>query len=375
MAEKFSLKDHLFNRDTVGYLAGLFAAADRGFPRDRFIDDAVAAFPSLELKARIAHMADVLSTCLPSDFGAAADLIEASLPPPLDPSRTDDDFGHFIFAPLGDYVVMHGLERHFARAMQAIEALTQRFSMEFAIRPFLNRWPDETMAILTVWADHPSYHVRRLVSEGTRARLPWAGRIDIGSDRTLPLLHRLYADPARFVTRSVANHLNDIAKADPDLAVATIARWSAEGRQGPDEMNWIARHALRTLVKDGHGPALAQLGYAQGADIRVARLALAATRLPIGGVLEFTVQLVAPRDCRAVVDYRIDFARPAGRRGQKVFKLKSLPLSGGLEMALTKRHPLKDGATTFTLHPGRHCLSVQVNGLILAEAAFDLTPA
>ncbi len=373
MAEAFSLKDHLFNAGTVAYLADLFRAADPAFPRDRFVTEAVAAFPALELKARIAHLADLLVGMLPEDFPAAADLIEAALPPPLDPTRTDDDFGRFIFAPLGDYVVARGLEGHFDRSMQVIEALTQRFSMEFAIRPFLNRWPDRTLEVLAGWADHPHYHVRRLVSEGTRPRLPWSGRVAIRPDQSIPLLDRLFADSTRFVTRSVANHLNDIAKTDPGLAVSTVARWRAEDRQGAQEMDWMARHALRTLVKDGDDAALALLGYARDAAIEVTRLALARTPVPIGGVLEFTLVLKAQADCRAIVDYRLDFARPNGKRGQKVFKLKSLHLIGGVPVTLTKRHPLKGDATTFTLHPGLHRLAVQVNGVIAAEAEFDLT--
>ena len=96
MAEAFSLKDHLFNADTVGYLADLFLAADPAFPSGRFVTKAVATFPELELKARIAHIAEVLGDCLPAGFPAAADLIEAALPPPLDPSLTDDDFGRFV---------------------------------------------------------------------------------------------------------------------------------------------------------------------------------------------------------------------------------------------------------------------------------------
>ena len=375
MAEKFSLKDELFNPATVEYLAGLLAAADPAFPHERFVAEVLAPFPSLELKERIAHIAAVLEKYLPGDFPAAADLIERALPPPLDPTRTDDDFGRFIFAPFGEYVVSQGLEKHFSRSMRTLEALTQRFSMEFAIRPFLNRWPDETLEILAGWTGHPHYHVRRLVSEGTRPRLPWSGRIAIGADRTLPLLDRLYPDRARFVTRSVANHLNDIAKTDPDLAVSTVGRWMAEGRQAPDEMAWIARHALRTLVKDGHEPALSLLGYSRQAGVRVMALALEAASVPIGGVLAFSVELRAEADTRAVVDYRLDYARSNGKRGQKIFKLKAVELTGGETVTLAKRRLLKGDATTFTLYPGLHLLAIQVNGVIAAEASFDVTPA
>ncbi|MFN0116342.1 MAG: hypothetical protein ACKVPY_16850 [Paracoccaceae bacterium] len=373
MAEAFSLKDALFNAGTVGTLSSRFAAADPGFPRTAFEAEVLAAFPSLELKLRIAHIAAVLDRILPQDFDAAADLIERALPPPLDPGKSDDDFGSFIFAPLGEVVVTRGLEAHFDRSMRALLALTQRFSMEFAIRPFLNRWPDRTLAVLSDWADHPHYHVRRLVSEGTRPRLPWGIGVGLAPGRTLPLLDRLHADPTRYVTRSVANHLNDIAKNHPALAVAAVERWRAQGRQDAGELGWMAGHALRTLVKNGHIPALRLLGFTPGEGVRVLRLRLDSAAVPAGGVLGFEVDLVAEADTRAVVDYRIDFARPGGKRAVKVFRLAPCDLLAGHTLTLAKRRRLLADATTYTLCPGRHGLAIGVNGKVLAEAPFEVT--
>lgn len=374
MAEKFSLKDHLFNADTVGCLAGLLAAADPGFDAQAFQTKVLAPFPTLELKQRITHIAAVLAEFLPADFSAAADLIEAALPPPLDPTKTDDDFGQFFFAPLGEYVVAHGLEEHFARSMVVLQAVTQRFSMEYAIRPFLNRWPDQTLEILAEWARHPHYHVRRLVSEGTRPKLPWGMKIHVAPDRTMPFLDILHADPTRFVTRSVANHLNDITKINNTMALSAVSRWQAKGLQDPKEMAWIAKHALRGLVKAGDPAALGLLGYKTDVGV-TASIQFEEDSVPIGETLAFTVDLTAAQDLPAIVDYRLDFARPGRKAGSKVFKLKTCDLPGGKAMSLTKRHPLKGDATTFTLHPGQHTVSVQVNGTIVAEADFTLTAA
>lgn len=97
--------------------------------------------------------------------------------------------------------------------------------MEFYIRPFLNRWPDETLARLSLWAQDENYHVRRLVSEGTRPRLPWAKSVTLTQEQTIPFLDALHADIARFVTRSVANHMNDISKINADTVVSLLADW------------------------------------------------------------------------------------------------------------------------------------------------------
>lgn len=374
MAEAFSLKDHLFNADTVGRLASEFAAALPGFDAARFHAEVMAGLPDRALMERMEWIADCLAPQLASDFPTMAKQLQAAMPPALDPSRRDDDFGHFIHAMPGILAVRHGLEHHRECALDLIHAATQRFSMEFYIRSFLNRWPEETLARLELWAGDENYHVRRLVSEGTRPRLPWARAVSLTPAQTLPLLARLHADPTRYVTRSVANHLNDIARHDSDLVVATLQDWAAGGRQGAQEMAWITRHALRVLVKQGHRGALGLLGYRDDVPIR-ADLRLAAGEVRIGDVLEITCDLHAEQSLPVMVDYRIRFARPGGKQAEKVFKLKATKLAAGKTLQVATRHRFKGNATTFRLHPGPHRVTLQVNGRDVAEVSFDLLPA
>tara|TARA_R110002049_G_scaffold23545_3_gene83304 strand:+ start:21227 stop:22345 length:1119 start_codon:yes stop_codon:yes gene_type:complete len=371
MAEKFSLKDHLFNPQSVGRLAGEYAAALPGFDAARFEAEALAGFPSRELMARMEWMADCLQGQLAEDFPTMAAQLHAAMPAPLDPARRDDDFGHFIHAMPGILAMRHGLEDHRDRALDLLYNATQRFSMEFYIRAFLNRWPDETLARMRDWAADDNYHVRRLVSEGTRPKLPWARAVSLRVDQTLPLLERLHADGTRYVTRSVANHLNDIAKTQPDLVVDTLRGWAEAGRQDAREMAWMTRHALRVLVKQGHAGALALLGYRGDVPVK-AELRLGARAVQIGDVLEITCTLRADQALPVMVDYRIRFARPGGKQADKVFKLKVADLAAGKALTLSKRHRLKGDATTFTLHPGAHSVVLQVNGVDVAEADFAL---
>lgn len=369
MAGGFSLKDELFNAETVGRLASGFRTADPGFDPD-FEARVLSRFPELELKQRIDWIADCLIEALPVPFPDMAARITAALPPPLDPTRTDDDFGSFIYAPLGEVAVKRGLEDHRDLSLDLIETLTQRFSMEFAIRPFLNRWPEETMARLADWADHPSYHVRRLVSEGSRPRLPWGIGIPLPPGTALPLLDRLHADPARFVTRSVANHLNDISKHDPALVVDALTRWQTAGRQRPEELAWMTRHALRDLVKKGDPGAMALLGYRMDVPI-TADLSLPATAR-IGESFDLRATLTAGEDLPVLVDYAIAFIRPSGIR-RKVHKLTTATLTAGAPLTLTKRHKLPASATTYSLHPGPHEVELLVNGRVRATAVVTLT--
>ncbi|MEL6684897.1 MAG: hypothetical protein AAFQ00_06370, partial [Pseudomonadota bacterium] len=252
MATTFSLNDQLFNPTTVGRLGQHFEEVGV-FSSGPFVQEVLGQMGPLALKERINLIAQVLAAHLPSDFPDACNAILRALPPPLDPNLTDDDFGHFIYAPLGVYVENHGLDGHVALSLDMLAALTQRFSMEFSIRVFLNRWPDAVLARMQDdWVHHEHYHVRRLVSEGTRPKLPWGQSIGLTPAQTLPLLDQLHADRTRFVTRSVANHLNDITKSDPDAVIDRLSAWQKTGAQSDKELTWMRKHALRGLIKAGH---------------------------------------------------------------------------------------------------------------------------
>ncbi|MEM9576095.1 MAG: hypothetical protein AAF999_03670 [Pseudomonadota bacterium] len=372
MAERFSLKDHLFNAVTIGQLAQEYASADAGFDPKRFRNEVLAGFAERELLARLDWIADCLELQLSQDFNVMADQLEAAMPPILDPARTDDDFGHFIHAVPGILAVRHGLEHHRTRAMELLYNATQRFSMEFYIRPFLNRWPDETLADLSGWAGDPNYHVRRLVSEGTRPKLPWAKAVSLTPEQTLPLLNALHSDKTRYVTRSVANHLNDLSKTAPENVLATFEQWEDARLQTAKELDWMKRHALRTLIKAGDSRAMTALGFRGDVPVE-AEITLANKEVRIGDALRFSCAITSKTPLPVLLDYRIHFARPDGRAGSKVFKLKQGETTPEEPFTVTKAHKIKADATTFTWYPGEHRLVLQVNGVDRDEVRFTVT--
>ncbi len=373
--ERFSLKDHLFNAESLGDLAAEYAAGIPGFDADEFLAEVLPGLQGRELLERLDWIADCIEHRLAGDFPTMADQLVSAMPPPLDPALSDDDFGRFIHAVPGILAVRHGLEDHRDRALDLLEEATKRFSMEFYIRPFLNRWPGETLVRLETWAGHDNYHVRRLVSEGTRPRLPWAKKVEIDPLTPLPLLNQLHADPTRYVTRSVANHMNDISKLHPDHVLETLAAWKKAARQDPKELAWMTRHALRTLIKDGHPGAMEMLGYRADADITLEALTLTPDPVSIGGKAVLEITLSAAEPTPVLVDYLLWFHRPNGAEASKVFKLKQAEITAGAPLLLKKTHVFKGNATTFTLHPGPHKISVQVNGRILGDLDFTLAPA
>lgn len=371
--KRFFLKDHLFNEVKVKKLAKDIKAVYPAFKDKELVRSVVAEFPQLELMQRIAHISAKLREYLPQDYQEALKVLVSSLPAPCDPTLSDDDFGEFIYAPYGHLVSEYGCERRYLKeSLEAIKEITQRFSCEWAIRNFLNTFPKETLAELKRWTKDSHYHVRRLVSEGTRPNLPWAKKVKITHTDTLPLLELLYSDKTRYVTRSVANHLNDIAKAGPLLVVETLKRWQASGKQSEDEMKFITKHALRTLVKQGNKDALALLGHGS-TKVVLESFVIETPKVKIGESLQFSCVLQStdktPQDF--IVDYIIDFKKSNGTHAQKVHKLKMVQLRPKEKVMLTKKHPLRV-MTTRTLYPGEHKVTLQVNGKTFDTHSFLL---
>jgi len=371
MGKGDSLADQLFNETSLHMLADGFEKAGV-FTAKPFVADVSRAFPSLALKERINHIAEHLSKVLPPDFLAAKNAIEAAIPPPLDPLKTDNDFGHFIYATLGVFVENHGLAEHFESSLDLLEQITQRFSMEFSLRAFLNHNPAATLDRARAWTQHESYHVRRLASEGTRPKLPWGQNVGLSIDDTLPILDALHDDPTRFVTRSVSNHLNDISKIEPSAVISQLDKWRKSAKQSAPELTWMRKHALRTLVKSGHAGAMAHLGYSPNTPISGVKVSIP-NSLSFGIkpliICEFTPETNAP----LIVDYVIDFVKSNGKTAPKTFKMKVLDVKAGKSVQIKKAHHFDNTATTFRLYAGAHQIHLQINGRIVASQAFSLS--
>lgn len=261
MQKDVPLKD-LLGPEAVEALAHNMSLAWADFDVGSFRSAALAGLEPLGILDRGRKLADALWAHLPGDFESATEILLRSLTPPLEETQ-DLGLAVFFYLPHVSLVAKYGLDpTHnagrdpFEAAMRAQYELTQRFSAEFSIRPFLIREPQRTLARLMEWSSDPSAHVRRLCSEGSRPRLPWARRLPafVKDPRpALPILEALKDDPSLYVRRSVANHLGDIAKDHPELAFAMAERWL---KQSSKERRWVIRHALRHPAKKGVAEAL-----------------------------------------------------------------------------------------------------------------------
>lgn len=362
--------------ELVRLLARHLRRAWRGFPGERFVRVATAGLDGLELKPRVLHVARALGEALPADFPTAASAIEAALRPiapdaPLaDLVASDDGLAGWGIWPLTEFVATHGLP-HCDRALACLRELTQRWTAEYAVRPFLVEHEARTLATLRDWLGDASHHVRRLCSEGSRPRLPWGMqlvRFVADPSPTLPILRALQDDPSEYVRRSVANHLNDIAKDHPQVVAAWLREHLPDASK---ERAALLRHASRTLVKRGDRAVLAAFGVDR-AFVGDVAFAVAPKQVRIGAHVELqcTLRSRAKSAQRLVLDYTVVHEERAASGG-KVWKGWTLELGGGEERTLTKRHSLRV-VTTRRLVPGRHRVELRINGRAAGAAEFVL---
>ena len=368
MADAPKLKDY-FTAEVIGDIGERIRSVHAPFDTNAFVTNALGTdWNGLTFTERSRRIANALWAGIGLDVVPTLDVLVAALPDELDDPEGALNEG-FSLWPFGDAIAAHAVDQMDA-GLDACEELTKCFTSEFAVRPFLARYP-EALDRVALWAHDPNEHVRRLASEGTRPRLPWATRLDLPIDTVLTILTELRADPSLYVRRSVANHLNDLAKADSDRIVRLAESWHAEG---VEETTWIVRHAMRNHLKQGDPRVLAMFGY-EPAAIDVAGLAIAPSSAAIGESVSITFDLVerAGRDQKLMIDLVVGYVKSNGSVSPKVFKFKDFELAAGASQPCTKKLDMVVRSTR-ALYPGQHSVTVRVNGADLATATFELRP-
>ena len=360
---------HFFDRPVVARIAAMIAAAEPSFPDEQFVAAASRGLDRLELLPRARHIAESLHQYLPSNFREAARILTSSLGPRL-VATEGNGMASFLYLPHVFYVAEYGVD-DLATSLDLQYELTKRFTAEYSIRIFLERYPEATLARLRTWAHDPDVHVRRLVSEGTRPRLPWAPRLRRFQQDPRPvleLLELLKDDPELYVRRSVANNLNDIGKDHPEILFETARRWLVAASP---ERAWLVKHALRSAVKRGEPGALRVLGYGRAPAVQIERVTFTPKLARIGGAvrIEFDLVSTARRSQSLLIDLRVLFVKADGQPSPKVFKLKQIELGAGASVRLSHLVSLRQ-MTTRRHYRGQHEVQVMVNGVPIPLGAF-----
>ena len=353
----------IFNRERFRHIASEAAAVSPAFDAHRFMAVATDDLDALSIMQRLRQGAVAMHEALPLPFGQAVEVFRTLAP------RVGHGFASMI---LPEYVALYG-EKHFDLSMDALKFFTRFGSSEFAVRHFLQRDLERTLAVMCGWADDENEHVRRLASEGSRPRLPWSFQLKpliADPSPVLPILGALKADPSPYVRKSVANHLNDIGKDHPDLLVEIVSHWDRSERATA----WIAKHALRTLIKKGDPRALALIGTSGKALVKVEAFSVTPADVRLGTHVTIGAEIVstAAEPQRLVADYAVQYVKKNGAPSKKVFKLKEFDLPAGGRQPLSIRRAIRD-FTTRKHNAGHHRVELMVNGEVLAEGGFDLT--
>lgn len=356
-----ALKDW-FDPGRFKHIAREMADILPAFDRRRFLAYALKELESLTLMQRLRRMTESLHVALPGGYEASLDALRALAP------RINHNFVTLV---LPDFVGLYGRE-HFDASMAALKDFTIYGSSEFAVREFLRVDLHRTLQVMEGWSRDENEAVRRLASEGCRPRLPWSFRIEPliqDPTPTLPILTNLRQDPSLYVRKSVANHLNDITKDHPNWVMDHLESWPLEH----PATAWIAKRALRTLVKAGDARALALIGAGHAPLLGEVSLRVSPAKLHLGDHLNLELELesASARPQRLVVDYLIHYVKKSGGTSPKVFKWKELDLGPGEKVILRRRQQVKN-FTTRTHYPGLHQVEVAVNGTRQASGAFLL---
>lgn len=373
---------HMLPLDAAHQLGEQLAAAGASVHRGQWQKAMGADFEALGLMDRGRRLAQVMGQFMPPDFAQAAPLLVRAMGRPMgldkhgEPTGSGDVPSGFFYLPHSMYIAKHGLQ-HLPEALHAQHALTQRFTAEFSLRPFLQQHTQATLAHLAQWVQDDSAHVRRAVSEATRPRLPWAARLsDFVRDPTpvLPLLARLRDDPSAYVRRSVANHLNDIGKDHPELLTGLARQW-LDDAPVPAMRQSLLRHALRTAIKRGDAQALALFGHGQVSPLQVQSANITPSKARIGEsvTLHCTLHNPSAQAVRALADWRVFYVKANGTLSPKVFKGTTLQVEAHGSVVIEKTLSLRQMSTR-THHPGRHTVEIALNGHVHPVVHFDLHP-
>jgi len=375
-AEPTLMRDGISEK-SVHALALRLKANWKPFNTRKFEQMVFAELPVLGLGERIQLVRRALKAVLPDDFRKAVPIMVDSLGPEIPEGGLENvDLAGptgFIVMSQTAYVARYGLD-HFDLSMSAFYEMTRRFSAEGSIRYFILQHERQTLKQLDEWTQDDNFHVRRLVSECTRPRLPWMIRLPKYVQNPAPvikLIDKLKHDPSLYVRRSVANNLNDIAKDNPDIVTTTLQRWNK--KQSSNEMQWLTRHALRTLVKQGNPEALTLLGYPQSLKLTVEQFKVGPQRLQLGGELKLKIQLTSAEKepVPLMIDFVLYHMKANGQLRPKVFKLAKKMICPGELLVIEKRHPMRL-ITTRKYYSGRHEVELQINGKIVASDNFHL---
>ncbi|MCO6498925.1 MAG: DNA alkylation repair protein [Vicingus serpentipes] len=304
-----------------------------------------------ELKERIRAIAEVIHSHLQFSYIEQTNILSKIAP-------NYKGLKGLIFP---EFIQLYGLN-DVPTSFKAMELFTQYSTAEFAIRPFIEKYPKESHQQLLTWSLSDNYHLRRLASEGSRPRLPWGRKLIAFIKKpqpNIPILENLKNDDSLYVRKSVANHLNDISKDHPNLVLDLAKKWLGTSKHS----DWIVKHALRTLLKKGDKKALAIFGLDDSKGLEIKDLTLSKSKIKIGEFVHFQFKLINQSNQQRSIrlEYSVNYIKANGSSSKKKFQLSELSLNPNTKKAFKRKQWFKE-LSTRKHYPGNHIITIIVNG-------------
>ena len=356
MAEQLK---NVYTKDYISNLSFKIKENYKQFDVNTFIDSIFdKTWQELELKQRMRHIVIILNKYLPFSYEKQLEILKP----------VSKDFRSFEAMFFQDFVEVFGLD-DFDNSMKALEVFTIDSSSEFAIRQFLLKYEDKTMNQMKLWSKSPNEHLRRLSCEWCRPRLPWAIALPLykkNPSKVLEIIELLKNDKSLYVRKSVANNLNDISKDNPHLVIDFVKTNLGISK----DLDWICKHASRTLLKKGDKDILKLFDFNKSAHVDIINF-VCNKSVCVNESLNFSFELVSKESIGTIrVEYVIDYLKSNGVHNKKVFMISQNEIKLSSKKFI-KRQSFKN-MTTRKHYLGIHFISILINGEEIMKKEFLL---
>ena len=356
MAEQLK---NLYSKEFIKKLANRLFLIFTNFEKEDFVNSIFdTSWQNLELKQRMRHIAITLNKYLPLSYKKQLEILK----------EVKKDFTGLEAMIFQDFVEVFGLD-DFDESMKALEIFTQEASSEFAIRQFILKYEEQTMNQMKIWAKSKNEHLRRLSSEGCRPRLPWAISLPTfkqNPTKPLEIIELLKNDKSLYVRKSVANNLNDISKDNPQLVIKFVK----ENLGSTKELDWICKHASRTLLKKGDKQILELFNFDKSHHINLIDFCYDKS-VNIDENLSFSFEINSDENIGNIrVEYVIYYLKSNNIHNKKVFMISQNEIKSSSKK-FTKKQSFKN-MTTRKHYLGKHFIAILINGEEILKKEFYL---
>ncbi len=356
MAEQLK---NVYTKDYIKNLAFKIKENYQEFEIDNFINAIFEqSWENLELKARMRHIAIIINKYLPLSYSKQLEVLKP----------VSKDFGSFEAMFFQDFVEVFGIN-DFENSMKALEVFTIDSSSEFAIRQFILKYEDKTMNQMKLWAKSQNVHLRRLSCEGCRPRLPWAVALPLfkqNPTKALEIIELLKNDKNLYVQKSVANNLNDISKDNPNLVIDFVKQNIGKTK----ELDWICKHASRTLLKKGNSEILGLFSFDKSHHINLTNFCYDKTIL-LNDDFNFSFEINSNEMIGNIrVEYVIYYLKSNNIHNKKVFMISQNDIKSSSKKFI-KKQSFKN-MTTRKHYLGKHFIAILINGVEVLKEEFYL---